>query len=328
MRRAGLGPASVNRLYNRAVRFGFFRLRFHFTAQGPIHFPVGKPGNVLRGAFGLIFRRIACVPQCQSARTCDIREACAYARIFEPSSLGNSPSGLSDWPRPFVFRASHLDGRTIPPQHQFHFDVHLFQLRDPAIPYFVLTFAQLAREGLGPGRANAILTAVDHLDAAGAAIGRVYDGQTFCGSDDIEPCWLRLDPPAETVQRLEVRFLTPTELKSGHQLAPQPEFGILMNRVRDRLSTLSDLYGSGPLEMDFAAFGERAAKVRMVRCDIGTVHVVRLSTRTGQQHPLDGFTGTAEYEGDLAEFVPFLRAASFTGVGRQTTWGKGELAVC
>ena len=41
---------------------------------------------------------------------------------------------------------------------------------------------------------------------------------------------------------------------------------------------------------------------------------------------LGGFVGEAEYEGDLTEFVPYLRAAHWTGVGRQTAWGKGALA--
>ncbi|MEX2264101.1 MAG: hypothetical protein WD696_19260 [Bryobacteraceae bacterium] len=58
---------------------------------------------------------------------------------------------MADWPRPFVFRAAHLDGLTIRPAEDFHFDVHLFDVKDPALAYFVLAFAQLAREGLGPG---------------------------------------------------------------------------------------------------------------------------------------------------------------------------------
>jgi hypothetical protein len=44
-------------------------------------------------------------------------------------------------------------------------------------------------------------------------------------------------------------------------------------------------------------------------------------------HPLGGFTGSAEYEGDLAEFLPWLRAARWVGVGRQTVWGKGDVRV-
>ncbi len=53
----------------------------------------------------------------------------------------------------------------------------------------------------------------------------------------------------------------------------------------------------------------------------------RRSSRTGQTHSIGGFIGEAEYEGDLREFVPFLRAAKWTGVGRQTVWGKGEIEV-
>jgi CRISPR-associated endoribonuclease Cas6 len=309
------------------VRFRFYRLRFHFTAQGSIYFPPGKPGNILRGAFGSIFRKIACVPECQDARTCGIRATCAYARTFEPSSLGGGPSGLSDWPRPFVFRAAHLDGRTIAAGQAFHFDVNLFQLHEPAIAYFVLAFAQLAREGLGPGRARAVLTGVDQVDPAGPVMRRLFDGETLCGAGEAEPSVVSLEAWSERVERVEVRFLTPTELKSGQQLAERPEFGILMARIRDRLSTLGALYGDGPLEMDFASFGERAGRVAMARCELAEVHVERVSSRTGQRHPLDGFVGVAEYQGELGEFVGFLRAASYSGVGRQTTWGKGELGV-
>jgi CRISPR/Cas system endoribonuclease Cas6 (RAMP superfamily) len=65
----------------------------------------------------------------------------------------------------------------------------------------------------------------------------------------------------------------------------------------------------------------------MTRCEIRQVEIVRRSSRTGQIHPIGGFIGEAEYEGDLTEFVPYLRAAQWTGVGRQTVWGKGQVRV-
>src|SRR5262249_28983956 len=130
---------------------------------------------------------------------------------------------------------------------------------------------------------------------------------------------------AERVERVRVQFLTPTELKSGNQLAERPEFGALAARIRDRVSALRELYDNGPLEMDFREFGARASQVRMTRCEIRKVGVARRSSRTGQTHPIGGFVGEAEYQGELAEFVPFLRAAKWTGVGRQTVWGKGEI---
>ena len=138
---------------------------------------------------------------------------------------------------------------------------------------------------------------------------------------------LRLDPLPERVERVRIQFVTPTELKSGQQLAARPEFAVLAGRIRDRLSTLRELYGDGPLDIDFRGFGERAAQVTTTRCDLKQVDVERRSSRTGQVHSIGGFVGEAEYEGELAEFIPYLRAAKWTGVGRQTVWGKGEIVV-
>src|ERR1700722_5582986 len=101
-------------------------LRFFFVARESIHFPETQSANILRGAFGTIFRRIASVPQCAGATECECRASCPYARMFEPSATGPGPSGLADWPRPFVFRAMHLDGLTFASGSCFHFDLNLF----------------------------------------------------------------------------------------------------------------------------------------------------------------------------------------------------------
>ncbi|MBV9765671.1 MAG: CRISPR system precrRNA processing endoribonuclease RAMP protein Cas6 [Acidobacteriaceae bacterium] len=307
--------------------FRLYPLRFSFVAREAIYFPPGKSSNILRGAFGVIFRRIACVPQCTGARECEWRASCPYARMFEPTATEAGPSGLADWPRPFVFRATHLDGRSVASGESFQFDLNLFDVHTPAITYLVLTFAQLAREGLGSRRSPVELTGVSQLGENGQASTAIFDGASFVLQDGAKPLELNLEARPETVSRLRVTFVTPTELKSGQQLAARPEFATLAARVRDRISTLRELYGEGALAIDFRGFGERAAQVRMIRSEIQQVEIMRRSTRTGQVHPIGGFIGKAEYEGDLAEFVPYLRAARWTGVGRQTVWGKGQIWV-
>lgn len=283
------------------MHFRFYPLRFCFQARDAIYFPPGKSSNILRGAFGTIFRRLVCDPSCPGARECEFRETCPYARIFEPRAPAGGPSGLLDWPRPFVFRASHLDGTTVAAGAPFDFDLNFFDLRTPAaITHLGAAFAQMAQEGLGQGRGRAELI-------------------RFRAPP--EPVALSLDPAPAAIHRVRVDFLTPTELKGAHR----PEFGILAARIRDRLSTLRELYDDGPLPIDFRAFGERAQRVRIVRLEIVEVSRVRRSSRTGQSHSIGGFTGTVEYDGDLTEFVPYLQAAAWTGVGRQTVWGKGEI---
>ncbi len=269
------------------MRFRLYPLRFAFRARDPIRFPPARAANVLRGGFGLILKRLSDV----------------YPQIFQPRAEDRGPSGFADWPRPFVFRAAHLDGKTIAPGEEFHFGLNFFDLRNPAVTGQIAdAFAELAREGLGPGRGRAELIPFEPPS---------------------EPLVLHLYPPPHSVLQVRVEFVTPTELKG----ADRPEFGVLAARIRDRLSTLRALYDDGPLPIDFHAFGERARQVRMTRCDIVEVSRTRRSSRTGQSHPIGGFTGQADYEGDLEEFVPYLRAAAWTGVGRQTVWGNGEIAV-
>jgi hypothetical protein len=288
-------------LYSSVTTFEFYRFRFHFRARDAVHFPRGTSANVVRGAFGTLLR--------QSAAPAD------YARLFEPGKvLGKSPSGLADWPRPLVFRAYHLDG-TFPPDACFFLDVHVFDLRAPVLPLLRKAFGQLARCGIGPARGRADLERVEQLDLAGKP--------TEVGDVPETPARLNLDSSGGAASRLIVRFLTPTELKAGGTTVDRPEFGVLFGRLRDRISTLGSFYGAGPLPIDFRGLGERADAIELTRADLKWERLVRRSGRTGQVHPLGGFTGEAEYRGAAAEFLPWLDAGYWVGVGRHTVWGKG-----
>jgi hypothetical protein len=286
------------------MTFDFYSFRFVFSALDPVVFPAGQPGNILRGAFGNAFRGIVCSPGCPGARQCPTRESCDYSRIFEPAGSALGPSGLQDQPRPFVFRAAYLDGRTIHAKERFWFEVNLFETRNPPLESFAQAFGRMAKDGLGPGRGRADLVSVEQRSIS-----------------------ISLEPSEAGVRTLRVEFVTPTELKSGDHLVARPEFGVLFARARDRISTLRALYGAGPLEIDFRAMGERAAAIRMVRSELRQVEAVRRSSRTGEVHGIGGFVGVAEYEGDLSEFLPYLEAAQWTGIGRQCVWGKGQLRV-
>ena len=289
-------------------------------------FPPGASGNILRGAFGAELRKLACSPDCRDAASCDSRHLCAYARIFEPrAARGAGPSGLVNQPRPFVFRAAHLDGRRIGPGQRFSLDVHLFDTAFPAAHWFVSTFRALEAEGIASGRGRARLVTVDQLSPEDRVLKQVFDGDQV--HEQLEPSSIHLLSDARMVERVRIRFVTPTELKCGEGLAARPDFPILFARIRDRLSTLGALYGAGPLDIDFRGMAERASQILMTHCDLAYEEASRRSSRTGQEHPLGGFTGVAEYRGDLAKFVSYLHAARWTGVGRQTVWGKGEIQI-
>ncbi len=268
------------------MNFEFFALKFFFRAKDSIFFAQGKSANILRGTFGTLFQQHP-----------------AYKDFFEPAAPENAPSGLKNLPRPFVFRASHLDGAVLAPETDFFFQINVFCSMEPALRYFSETFSRLSEVGIGPRRGRAELLSVE-----------------------TEALSIPLEPEND-VSSLVVRFLTPTELKGEGTLVHKPEFPILFARARDRVSTLREFYGAGALPLEFAAMGRRAAEVRMTACELRQESVERHSSRTGQTHPLGGFLGEARYEGPITEFIPILKAAQHTGVGRQTVWGKGQIEI-
>lgn len=131
-----------------------------------------------------------------------------------------------------------------------------------------------------------------------------------------------LAPQPIAMENLEVRFLTPIDLRSE-----VPAFATFFARARDRVSTLRAIYGEGPLDVDHRALGDLARAVELVDCDFVPHLERRRSRATGQVHSIGGYTGHANYRGDFSLFYPILNAARFTGVGRKTVWGNGQFSL-
>jgi len=212
-----------------------------------------------------------------------------YDRLFAPRRI-DGPSGLQDSPRPFALRVRDLEGLVFMPGQPYEIGFNLFDIQNP--PF------ESIRDALCAG-VLADCTGIEGLDLLR----------------------LNLGPATGEVSRVRVRFLAPTELKPFEE----PEFGVLFARIRDRVSNLRTLYGNGPLQIDFRAMGDRAKQVRLTRSEIRVTAAERISRNTGQQHGVGGIVGVAEYQGELAEFIPYLEAARWTGVGRYTVWGNGEI---
>jgi hypothetical protein len=268
--------------------FEFYSWRLSFRALERFEFPHLLSANIFRGALGLFLSRVD--PE-------------AYQTLFEPSLLSNGPSGFATPPRPFVFRCRHLDGRSFEVEDVFTVQLNVF-LRDGSVfPALEKAFQTMGATGFGLQRSRAMALPEPELRQL-----------CFC-----------LDPQHQAVQRIRVRFESPTELKVSERVTDRPSFADLFSRVRDRLRLLSSLYGPGPLPVDFPRLNDRAAQIETLSCQLQHVTAERHSSRTDQTHPLGGFTGWAEYAGDLTPFMSYLRIAEWTGVGRQTVWGKGEL---
>jgi hypothetical protein len=331
------------------LRIGVFR--FTIAPLQPLAVPAVNKANMLRGGFGHSFRRLCCVPQCRDTKNCLVANSCPYKAVFEPSPPPGADrlSRNQDIPRPFVFRAPQTQQTRFEPGERFEFGLVLIGRALDFLPYFVLSFRELAREGLGLNRARCTLERVEQLGLADnresvlndlssvpsnpspvtslvySAEDQLFQANGSSTADEWIAFRLRdLGANGKTsLQRVTVRFLTPTFLRADGEVVRRPEFQHLFKRLRDRINALGTFFGHGPLDVDFRGLGDRAEKVRTASAHIEWVERFRTSSKTHQRHELSGFVGEAVYEGDLSEFLPWLALGELVHVGKHASWGNG-----
>ena len=301
--------------------FRLIALEFDYEARGHVHLAEGKTTNMLRGALGLELRRQSCPPDCLDSRTCPHpHPPCLYQQLFEGETGGPRPSGYQEPPRPFVLRCPDWSERTLDPGEHLITSLHLFDRRPAILDALLLAYTRLGDAGLGPGRAPVTLRAIRQPGRSGALWTSGEGGPIHA------PACLTLNlSPLETAPRkIKASFLTPTEIKVQGEISPDAAFEPLFARLHERLIFLMKHYsGSAGFASDLTLGA--AKKITTIRQSLRNVGVTRYSTRTGQSHPLAGFIGEAVYEGDFTLLWPWLKASEWTGVGRQTVWGKGAL---
>jgi hypothetical protein len=207
-------------------------------------------------------------------------------------------------PRPFVLRCRNLDGRTHGAGETFSLHLNLFLPDLDLLEALTAALTAMSEAGFGPSRSRASLL----------------------GPPEYVRHSLALDGAVEPTRAVRIHFHTPTELKSHGEITEPRDFPILIAQVCSRLNRLSGLYGSGELKFNGTLLMKQAGSVVLTAANLRRVDISRRGSRSGQTHPLGGFIGSIDYAGDLSQFVPLLEAASFTGIGRHTVWGNGEIS--
>ena len=305
--------------------------RFNLEPKVPLHMPAYNKGNVIRGGFGSTFRRIVCHATCREPETCELRNVCPYTTVFHPFVPEGSEkiSKNRDIPRPFIIKAPLETKETYLPGERLSFDVVLVGKVKEYLPYFIVTFKELSQAGLGRARTPLDLVAVESVGTNGD-MTPVYGRETNLVQPPRESLsWESIiqgnghKDGFDNVQRLILRFLTPTMLKADGLQARRPAFGPIAKRLRDRINALAYFYCGNGLDIDFKAFGDDADKIATVADSTRWVESSRYSRRRELTHDLSGFVGEVSFEGDLAPFIPYLKLGEYVHVGKNAVFGNG-----
>lgn len=306
------------------------RFRFTIKALEEIVFPAYK-GSAFRGGFGYVFKKVVCTQRDVTCDECLLKSTCVYSYVFETSPPKDSEI-LRLYPRvphPFVIEPPLDERQTFPPKTEIDFHLVLIGKAIDYLPYFIYTFIELGKTGLGRNRARYELTGVEGLNREGRP--------TLIYTDESKT--ILANPPAinftlsggdvalgqDTTLRL--RFLTPARLRYEGTLTDQLPFHVLIRNLLRRISTLSYFHCGERLDWDFKGFIERAGAVETVSSDLRWSDWERYSTRQEQKMKLGGVVGTISYRsepGVLTKFLPMLSLGQYIHVGKGTSFGLGR----
>lgn len=294
-------------------------------------------GSTFRGGFGGVFRRIACSHGERACATCLLRDACAYAIVFEsfPPRDSQKLRKYEAVPRPFVIEPPLTEQTRFEPGESLRVGLVLVGRAISLLPYFVVVLRELGGVGLGKGRGRYELAAIDAAEPWGGSRAPVYratDGLVRAADLVLAAETLGRwgEAMAESVQGaggLAVEFLTMTRLKHGGRLTGSVEFHVLIRNVLRRLSSLSYFHHGVPLELDFRGLIARAQGVAVVESRVQWLDWERYSSRQDTKMFLGGVVGRVRYAGEVEPFLPLLALGELVHVGKGATFGLGQIRV-
>lgn len=299
--------------------------RFAIQAIGPIKLPVYK-GGTFRGGMLTIFRRIVCAAPHQRCRSCLLSSRCLYAQLFETRLPDDHPDArkYKKPPRPYVLNPPITERRFFEKNDILEFSLILFGQARNALPYFIYTFKELGKAGLGSSRGKFDLLRVDRT-TNGRPL-RIYDMETQTISSAPEnETEMMISIPADDLVNLE--FQTPLRIKADKSLVTRLTFPVFFENLCRRISLMTGIYGDPARLPDLAALEKKAAEVITIQNGLRWYDWDRYSGRQKTRMQFGGLVGGIGFEGDLDPFMPLIAVGEQINIGQLTTFGLGKYQI-
>ena len=320
------------------------KYRFVIRPRERLILPAYK-GSTFRGGFGYAFKRVVCLlgnNKCLNG--CLLKDKCMYHSIFDAPTI-----------HPFIIEPPLEERQSYGCDDLLSFHLVLIGQAIDYFPYFLFTFEELGRLGIGKGRGKYWLEEVFSLGRGVEA--KVYSqkdrrimnsGFRISGKEFIKYSTLELE-------RAELEFLTPTRLKYKGKLTSELDFYLLFRAILMRVSSLMDFYCGGgeillplgyksdassllkyfysskELDIDSRRAINEAIKeskgITTERNDLSWMDWERYSNRQGERMKLGGIVGKISFTGSLGKFLPYLLLAEYIHVGKETTFDLGKVKV-
>jgi len=311
--------------------FSLAQFQFTISPIDKIILPKYK-GSTFRGGFGHVFKKVVCVSLYKDCSECLLKEKCIYSYVFEtpPPKDTTIMRKYPYAPHPFIIEPPIGEKTEFNENDDIDFGLTLIGKAIDYLPYFIFTFNELGKIGLGKGRRKFRLREVKNIyknnDTEKESI--IYKGYDKILNNKYKILSFK-DIINQTKrfpkkERIELQFITPTRIKYKNKLISELEFHILIRNLLRRISLLSYFHCNKELDINFKEVIEKSKEVTTEDCNLKWYDWERYSHRQENRMSLGGFIGKITFKGNVKEYLPLLFLGKYTHVGKQTSFGLGK----
>ncbi|MDD5435104.1 MAG: CRISPR system precrRNA processing endoribonuclease RAMP protein Cas6 [Nitrospira sp.] len=305
--------------------------KFHFTIEAidEVILPYYK-GSTFRGGFGITFKKVVCALKRNDCKDCILRQRCVYAYVFETFPPDDTKvMGMNKYltvPHPFVIQPPAETRQKYKPGEILTFSLILIGKAVEMLPYFVYTFEELGKTGIGKGRGRYKLLNVENgkdtiYSIEEKSLRSVSPDEIYL-PDNFD---FTSDNPDDLIS---LRFLTPARIMYQRDLAVDLMFHILLRSLVRRLGLLYYFHcGNETTSWDYKRLIEEAEDVTTEKKSLKWYDWERFSTRQNVRMKMGGIVGEITYRGRIEQFLPVLKAGEILHVGKGTSFGLGRYEI-
>ncbi|MBI4651048.1 CRISPR system precrRNA processing endoribonuclease RAMP protein Cas6 [Candidatus Desantisbacteria bacterium] len=270
-----------------------------------------------------------CVTRNVECNTCILKLKCVYSAIMESPVPENHLHSrkYKNSPHPYIIIPPLTQKRYFNPGDILSFEFVLIGKANEYLPYFVYTFTEMGKLGIGHHKGKFDVASVEELRFDGSVIGIYNDNNKILKNPDNRIDYgFFVDKELNNRDEITINFETPARIKVNDNLSTDLSFELLIKRLSERACLLAHFHCGAELA-DFEEFANGSEKIEIVNNRLEWVDWERYSSRQDTRMKFGGCIGKITYKGDLQKYLPLLKLGEYIHVGKVTTFGLGKYKI-
>lgn len=288
-------------------------------------------GSALRGAFGHAYKNVVCMVAHRECERCLLRQRCPYTYLFETWKPDKAiwMTKYDRVPHPFILHPPPQGAKVWQKGESLCFEMSLFGQAVELLPYLILSWEELASQGLGSERIPLKVLRVSRQALPSQTLIEIYTpGKDLSGTPQnwsVPISALRNSPEETQRPVITLHWQSPVRLSGAHpDQSPELPFHTLISSLLRRLSMLAYFHGDIQVELDFQSLTLAARQVQTLESQLYWQDLQRYSSRQKQAMNLGGLSGSVSYEASARDYLPLLQLGQWLHVGKNTSFGLGQ----